>query len=127
MTQDQMAKSKPFLGVPISTKDSLCVKGMVNASGWYYRKDVKADDDTPAIANMRKAGAIPFCLTNVPELCLWFESNNTVFGRSKNPYDTYRTVGGSSGKFFFIKLQFIKLQSNLTCGQSFNLTLTFIT
>lgn len=46
---------------------------------------------------MRNAGAIPFCLTNVSELCMWYESNNTIHGRSCNPYDTNRIVGGSSG------------------------------
>lgn len=36
-------------------------------------------------------------VTNVSELCLWWESNNNVYGRSKNPYDIHRIVGGSSG------------------------------
>ncbi|KAG4070068.1 hypothetical protein HA402_013728 [Bradysia odoriphaga] len=49
------------------------------------------------MAQMRKAGAIPFALTNVSEACMWWESNNLVHGRSRNAYDTSRIVGGSSG------------------------------
>lgn len=46
---------------------------------------------------MREAGAIPFALTNVSECCMWWESSNKVHGRTNNPYDTNRIVGGSSG------------------------------
>ena len=46
---------------------------------------------------MREAGAIPFALTNTSEICMWWESSNCVHGRTNNPYDTNRIVGGSSG------------------------------
>lgn len=36
-------------------------------------------------------------ITNVPELALWWESSNKLFGRTNNPYDIRRTPGGSSG------------------------------
>lgn len=61
------------------------------------RKGTKADEDATVIANMRKAGAIPLCLTNTPELVLWYDSDNNLYGRSNNPYDLSRIVGGSSG------------------------------
>lgn len=97
MTVDELATLKPFLGVPISTKDCIAVKGLLSTGGLYYRKDVRATEDSVVIAKMRAAGAIPFALTNVSELCMWYESYNTVHGRSNNPYDTFRIVGGSSG------------------------------
>ena len=97
MTIDEMAEKKPFLGVPISTKDCIAVKDMLFTGGLYYRKNVRATEDSKVIAKMRAAGAIPFALTNVSELCMWYESNNTVHGRTRNPYDTLRIVGGSSG------------------------------
>ncbi|KAA0173175.1 hypothetical protein FNF27_05400 [Cafeteria roenbergensis] len=43
------------------------------------------------------AGLIPLFSTNLSELCLWYEATNPVYGRSNNPYDLLRTVGGSSG------------------------------
>jgi fatty acid amide hydrolase 2 len=97
MTEEELAVKKPFLGVPISTKDCIKVKGLLNTSGLYHRKDYRAEHDAPVIKQMREAGAIPFALTNTSELCMWWESVNCVHGRTNNPYDTNRIVGGSSG------------------------------
>ncbi|XP_037806055.1 fatty-acid amide hydrolase 2-B [Lucilia sericata] len=97
LSEEELEKEKPFLGVPISTKDCIAVKGLLHTSGLYERKNVRAEKDAETIALMRQAGAIPFALTNVSEVCMWWESNNTVHGRSRNPYDTNRIVGGSSG------------------------------
>ncbi|XP_064537761.1 fatty-acid amide hydrolase 2-A [Drosophila montana] len=96
-TVDQLAELKPFLGVPITTKDCISVKGMLHTAGLYSRRELRAENDADAMALMRKAGAIPFALTNVSEVCMWWESNNTVHGRTRNAYDTNRIVGGSSG------------------------------
>jgi fatty acid amide hydrolase 2 len=97
MTEEEIIAKKPFLGVPISTKDCIMVKGLLNTSGLYHRRDFRGDKDAPAIAQMREAGAIPFCITNTSELCMWWESVNCVHGRTNNPYDCNRIVGGSSG------------------------------
>jgi len=70
---------------------------MLHTAGLYERRDVRGAQDADAMALMRKAGAIPFALTNVSEVCMWWESNNTVHGRTRNAYDTNRIVGGSSG------------------------------
>ncbi|EDV56339.1 fatty-acid amide hydrolase 2-A [Drosophila erecta] len=94
---EELAKQKPFLGVPITTKDCISVKGMLHTAGLFERRDVRAARDADAMALMRKAGAIPIALTNVSEVCMWWESNNTVHGRTRNAYDTNRIVGGSSG------------------------------
>jgi len=52
--------------------------GMLHTAGLYERRDVRGAQDADAMALMRKAGAIPFALTNVSEVCMWWESNNTV-------------------------------------------------
>ncbi|XP_034654757.1 fatty-acid amide hydrolase 2-A [Drosophila subobscura] len=96
-TEEELAKQKPFLGVPITTKDCISVKGMLHTAGLYDRREVRGSKDADAMALMRKAGAIPIALTNVSEVCMWWESNNTVHGRTRNAYDTNRIVGGSSG------------------------------
>lgn len=70
---------------------------MLNTAGLYARKDRRATEDATVVARMREAGAIPFALTNISEVCMWWESNNTLYGRTCNPYDTNRIVGGSSG------------------------------
>jgi fatty acid amide hydrolase 2 len=46
---------------------------------------------------MKNAGAIHLAMTNVSEVCMWWESVNAVHGRSRNAYDGRRIVGGSSG------------------------------
>ncbi|MEW5738058.1 MAG: amidase [Myxococcota bacterium] len=87
----------PLHGVPCTIKEAFAVSGMPNTSGLVARKHVRATEDAPTVARLRAAGAIPLGVTNVSELCLWMESDNRVWGRSNNPYDVTRTVGGSSG------------------------------
>ena len=88
-----------FHGVPCTIKECFKLTGMPHTAGLYARhaRGVRADTDAPAVANLRAAGAIPLGVTNVSELCMWLESNNHVYGRTSNPYDPARIVGGSSG------------------------------
>lgn len=46
---------------------------------------------------MKNAGGILLGVSNIPQVNMWVESNNPIYGRTKNPYDTTRNVGGSSG------------------------------
>ncbi|CAB3403918.1 unnamed protein product [Caenorhabditis bovis] len=93
----QKFEAQPLYGVPFTIKDSMEVTGHVVTSGSFCRKDVKCDRTAEAVQRVQNAGGILLAITNVPELCMWYESNNTVYGRSKNPYDTRRMTGGSSG------------------------------
>jgi len=88
---------EPLLGVPCSIKECFALTGMPQTSGLVARKGLRADSDAEAVRRVRAAGAIPMGVTNVSELCMWMESNNKVYGRSSNPYDPTRIVGGSSG------------------------------
>jgi fatty acid amide hydrolase 2 len=87
----------PFHGVPCTIKETFALTGMPNSAGLLGRKDVIAESDAPTVARLRRAGAIPLGVTNTSELAMWMESNNRVYGRSNNPYDPTRIVGGSSG------------------------------
>ncbi len=87
----------PFLGVPFTVKESFAVSGMPNTAGLVSRKNHICTTDAEAVARLKAAGAIVLGVTNVSELCMWVESNNRVYGLSKNPYNPYRIVGGSSG------------------------------
>ncbi|XP_068617677.1 fatty-acid amide hydrolase 2-A-like [Battus philenor] len=95
--EKQIEQEKPFLGVPFTTKDCIAVKGLHHTSGVVLRKDVIAEDDADVIKLLRDKGAIIIGLTNVPELCMWWETHNHIYGRTNNPYNTTRIVGGSSG------------------------------
>ena len=87
----------PFHGVPCTVKETFAVAGMPNTAGLVARVGQPATADAPTVARLRRAGAIPIGVTNVSELAMWFESDNRVYGRTSNPYDTTRIVGGSSG------------------------------
>lgn len=90
-------KLPPFHGVPCTIKECFALTGMPNCSGLVARKDFISPEDATAVSRLRKAGAIPLGVTNTSELCMWMESNNKVYGRTNNPYDPSRIVGGSSG------------------------------
>lgn len=66
-------------------------------AGSLYWKGQRADEDAAVVSLMRRAGAIPLAISNVPELCLSSDCSNMVYGTTRNPYDTNRSPGGSSG------------------------------
>ncbi|KAJ8938031.1 hypothetical protein NQ318_003335 [Aromia moschata] len=71
--------------------------GLSYTSGIVNRTGYKAEADGEAVAKLKTSGAIPLLVSNTPELCCCFESNNLITGRTNNPYDTTCTSGGSSG------------------------------
>lgn len=87
----------PFHGVPCSIKENFACAGMPQASGMRARAHIINEHDAPTVARMKQAGAIVLGVTNTPELCMWMETNNKVYGRSNNPYNPQHIVGGSSG------------------------------
>lgn len=87
----------PLHGVPCTVKESYLVRGMPNSTGLVARAAFRADEDAVTVTRIRDAGAIVLGVTNTSELCMWMESDNKVWGRSNNPYDPTRIVGGSSG------------------------------
>jgi fatty acid amide hydrolase 2 len=87
----------PFLGVPCTIKESIAVAGMPNCAGLVTRRDVLAEETAPAAQRMLDAGFIALGVTNTSELTMWIESDNRVYGRTRNAYDPHRIAGGSSG------------------------------
>jgi fatty acid amide hydrolase 2 len=87
----------PLHGVPCTIKESFFVNGMRSTGGLLARQHNVASEDAVVVRRVRDAGAIVLGTTNVSELCMWMESENQVYGRTSNPYDATRGVGGSSG------------------------------
>lgn len=87
----------PFLGVPCTVKEAIAFEGMPNAAGLVSRGAFRAATHAPAVERLLDSGAIPLGVTNTPELCLWIETENRLYGRTNNAYDPRRTAGGSSG------------------------------
>ncbi|XP_037570127.1 fatty-acid amide hydrolase 2-A [Dermacentor silvarum] len=97
MSASQMSKKKPLLGLPFTAKNSIAIKGLRQDAGSLFWRGRRAVEDAPSVALLRAAGAIPLALTNVPEMCMWGDSQNLVDGCTRNPHDTRRSPGGSSG------------------------------
>lgn len=87
----------PYYGVPCTIKETFALKGMPNTGGLHLRKGVIAEKDATVVKRIKDAGAIPLGVTNTPELAMWMETYNTIYGRTNNAYDIRRIPGGSSG------------------------------
>lgn len=70
---------------------------MAFSVGSSTRKGFISPADGEAVALLKSAGGIPLLVSNTPEFCTSWESNNQISGRSLNPYDARCTPGGSSG------------------------------
>lgn len=87
----------PLLGVPCTIKENFGFPGFPQVSGMVARRNTLAEKHAPTVARLRAAGAIVMGLSNTPELCMWMETHNRVYGRTRNPYDARCIAGGSSG------------------------------
>lgn len=84
-------------GVPFTVKESFDVAGTPTTMGLSARASHKAERDAPLVTRLKEAGAILLGKTNVPQLLMYAESDNPVYGRTNNPHDAKRAPGGSSG------------------------------
>src|SRR3954451_14353401 len=86
----------PLAGVPFSVKDDIAVQGWPLSLGVHVDPP-PATFTARALQRLRAAGAVLIAKTNLPPYGGGIETVNDVFGRTNNPYDLTRTVGGSSG------------------------------
>lgn len=87
----------PLHGLAITVKDAHEVAGMRSTGGARELADHVPDTDAPAVARLRRAGAVIVGKTNVPRWSGDGQTYNDVFGTTNNPWDPARTPGGSSG------------------------------
>ncbi|MCY3568823.1 MAG: amidase [Chloroflexi bacterium] len=88
---------EPLHGVPITLKDSHDTEEVVTTGGTLGRKEFVPEADSTVAARLRAAGAILMGKTNTPEFTLSGETDNLVYGQTRNPFNPQRTPGGSSG------------------------------
>ncbi len=86
-----------LLGVPMTVKESFDVAGLVSCWGFEDHADFVATTDAVAVQRLKAAGAVILGKTNVPVALADLQTNNPVYGRTRNPLNLDRVPGGSSG------------------------------
>lgn len=90
--------SKPLGGVPIAIKDLINVKGHpCSCASKILHGKYTSPYDATVIRKLREAGAIPFGRTNMDEFAMGSSNENSGLQPCRNPHDTDRIPGGSSG------------------------------
>lgn len=107
----------PLHGLPISIKDSFCVKGLQSTVGYVeFLKHQPSKTNSALVELLLALGAVLYVKTNIPQTMMVSlqavhhprifkitnrsqtgDSDNNIFGRTLNPHNTSLTAGGSSG------------------------------
>ena len=87
----------PLDGVPVSVKDLVAVSGFPTRHGSWTASPDRESADAPAVARLRRAGAIPFGKTTTSEFGNKIVTDCPLTGATRNPWDTRLSPGGSSG------------------------------
>ena len=84
-------------GLPIAVKDNIDAAGYATTAATPALRNNRPDRDAPVLARLLEAGAIVLGKTNMHELAFGYTTNNSAYGTARNPYDSSRSPGGSSG------------------------------
>ncbi|MES2668750.1 MAG: Asp-tRNA(Asn)/Glu-tRNA(Gln) amidotransferase subunit GatA [Patescibacteria group bacterium] len=84
-------------GIPLAMKDNILIEGHVASAASKMLENHVAVYDATITRKLKEAGALFIGRTNMDEFAMGSSTEHSAFGVSRNPYDTGRTAGGSSG------------------------------
>jgi len=94
---DTLIQSQPLFGIPYNLKDNVLVENHIATSSSKIMEQFIAPYSATIYNRIRHAGAILISQSNLDEWAVGSSTENSAFGPSKNPFDTSRVPGGSSG------------------------------
>lgn len=94
---DDGTLTSPIAGVPVAIKDNMCTTGILTTCSSKILENFVPTFESEAVLNLEKAGAVIIGKTNMDEFAMGSTTETSYYGATKNPWDTNRVPGGSSG------------------------------